>query len=207
MDGWRDPNRRQFLLGGLGILLSAHPSIRPSVHPSIRPSVQDSLPDAGPAGKLWDPARAGPSIPPTTAGDNDAAIQAIEKRLKCTCGCGLDVYTCRTTDFTCPVSPGLHRKVMALSASGMSGELIVAEFVRENGIAMLMAPPARGFNLTAYLLPGVAILGTGAALVFAIMRWSRRGQPAPAVAGAAGASPATPAELERLRRELEELEA
>lgn len=193
------PDRREFLLGGLAVVLSAHPA--------IRQSAQDSLPDAGPSGKLWDPTRAGPSIPPTTAGDNDAAIQAIEKRLKCTCGCGLDVYTCRTTDFTCPVSPGLHRKVMALSASGMSGEQIIAEFVRENGIVMLMAPPARGFNLTAYLLPGVAILGTGAALVFAILRWSRRSQPTLAVAGAPAGAPATAAELEQLRRELEGLEA
>jgi cytochrome c-type biogenesis protein CcmH/NrfF len=193
------PDRREFLLGGLAVVLSAHPS--------IRLSAQDSLPDAGPAGKLWDPTRAGPSIPPTTAGDNDAAIQAIEKRLKCTCGCGLDVYTCRTTDFTCPVSPGLHRKVVALAASGMSGEQIIADFVRENGIVMLMAPPARGFNLTAYLLPGATILGTGAALVFAILRWSRRNQPMPAVAGAAAGVPATAAELEQLRHELEGLEA
>lgn len=193
------PDRREFLLGGLGILLS--------VHPSIRPPVQDSLPDAGPAGKLWDPARAGPSIPPTTAGDNDAAIQAIEKRLKCTCGCGLDVYTCRTTDFTCPVSPGLHRKVMTMAGTGMSAEQIIADFVRENGVVMLMAPPARGFNLTAYFLPGLAILGTGTALVFAILRWARRSRPAEATMGVPLAAPATAAELDQLRDELGRIDA
>jgi cytochrome c-type biogenesis protein CcmH len=189
------PDRREFLLGGLAAVLAGHPAI------------QDSLPDPGPAGKLWDPARAGPSIPPTTAGDNDAAIQAIEKRLKCTCGCGLDVYTCRTTDFTCPVSPGLHRKVMTMAGAGMSAEQIIADFVRENGVVMLMAPPARGFNLTAYFLPGLAILGTGAALVFAILRWARRSRPAEPTAGMTSAAPATAAELDQLRHELDSIDA
>jgi cytochrome c-type biogenesis protein CcmH/NrfF len=192
--------RREFL----GTVTLSVLSIIPSFQ--LSNAVQDSLPDSGPAGKLWDPARAGPSIPPTTAGDNNAAIQAIEKRLKCTCGCGLDVYTCRTTDFTCPVSPGLHRKVMAMAGAGMSGEQIIADFVRENGVVMLMAPPARGFNLTAYLLPGLAIVGTGAALVFAILRWARR-RPAEATAGVTSAAPATAAELDQLRHELDSIDA
>jgi cytochrome c-type biogenesis protein CcmH len=184
------PDRREFLLSGLAVVLS----------------VQDTLPDTLPAGRLWDPARAGRPLEPTTASDNDAAIQAIEKRLKCTCGCGLDIYTCRTTDFTCPVSPGLHRKVVALAAAGLTGEQIIAEFVRENGVAMLMAPPVKGFNLTAYFLPGLAILVTGAVLVFAILRWARRTRPADAPATNPPPS-ATAAELERLRSELERLEA
>ena len=52
-----------------------------SAHRSIVQSAQDSLPTAGPSGKLWDPNRAGPSMQPVTAEDNDAAIQAIEKQL------------------------------------------------------------------------------------------------------------------------------
>jgi len=184
------PDRREFLLGGLAVVLSA----------------QDTLTDSGPAGKLWDPYRAGPSLPPTTAGDNDAAIQAIEKRLKCTCGCGLDLYTCRTTDFSCPLSPGLHSRVIALSEAGMTAEQIIADFVREYGVVMLMAPPARGFNLTAYWLPGLAILGTGTALVFTILRWTRSARPAEAVPSDAE-TPATKAELERLRHDLDQFQA
>ena len=39
---------------------------------------------------------------------------ALEHRLHCQCGCRLDIYTCRTTDFTCPVSPSMHRDVVSL---------------------------------------------------------------------------------------------
>jgi cytochrome c-type biogenesis protein CcmH len=190
-------NRRQFF-GGVAGLLTVSPSHRQS---------QDTLSEAGPAGKLWDPGRAGRPMEPTTASDNDAAIQAIEKRLKCTCGCGLDIYTCRTTDFTCPASPGLHRKVVALAAAGLSGDAIVADYVREHGVEMLMAPPARGFNLTAYFLPGVAILGVGIALAFAIMRWARRRQPVVASVVTADGTAATAGELEQLRHELERFRA
>src|SRR5437899_1326419 len=117
-------SRRAFLesLAG-GLLLSAYPPIRPSVDPPIRPSVQspDSLPGAGPAGRLPDPQRAGRPLEPVTARDNLAVVQAIEKQLRCTCGCGLDIYTCRTTDFNCQYSPALHRQVLDLYERGTSG--------------------------------------------------------------------------------------
>ena len=38
----------------------------------------------------------------------------LEHHIRCQCGCTLDVFTCRTTDFSCQVSPAMHRDVMAL---------------------------------------------------------------------------------------------
>ena len=61
-------------------------------------------------------------------------------------GASLDVYTCRTTDFTCTTSPAMHQQVVALAAQGRSGQEIVDAFVRENGVAILMAPPKRGLQ-------------------------------------------------------------
>lgn len=199
MGGLADCNRREFLFGAVGVLLAASPL--------LAQTPQDSLPDAGPAGKLWDPARAGRPLEPVTARDNDAAIQAIEKRIHCTCGCNLDVYTCRTTDFSCTTSPRMHREVMRLVDAGMTGNQVVAQFVREYGEAILMAPPKEGFNLAGYFTPGAVILTAGALLVMAMRRWVRR-MPAAAAAGGEhdlGAD-ASPEELERLRRELDRIE-
>jgi cytochrome c-type biogenesis protein CcmH len=199
MDGSADRSRREFLAAGFGVWLS--------VNPAIRRSAQDSLVEAGPAGKLWDPARAGRSVQPVTAGDNDAAIQAIEKQIKCTCGCTLDVYTCRTTDFTCPVSPKTHQRVLELAAAGSSADEIIAEFVREHGVAILMAPPKRGFNLAGYFFPSLVILIAGALLVLVMRRWVRRSPHAPLSAEPADDTLGSSAELERLRRELQRTEA
>jgi cytochrome c-type biogenesis protein CcmH/NrfF len=193
-------DRRRFLSGAATSLLSVVPLL-----PLLR-VVQDTVQTPGPSGKLWDPNRAGPSLQPVTAEDNDAAIQAIEKRIKCTCGCGLDVYTCRTTDFTCPQSPKMHRHVIELSQAGMTGEAIVAQFVQEHGLEILMAPPERGFNLTGYWTPAAAMLAAGAILFVVMRRWVRRAPPAPAVE-APHAPGASAGELERLREALRHTEA
>ena len=161
---------------------------------------RDSLAGSGPGGTLWDPARAGRPLEPVTAADNDAAIQIVEKRLRCTCGCNQDVYTCRTTDFSCTTSPTMHRHVQALASRGLVGQQIVDSFVREDGVAVLMAPPRHGFNLAGYFTPGLVILTAGVLLVFALRRWSRDATPTPVPVEAP--PDASPEELERLRRDL-----
>ena len=153
---------------------------------------------------MWDPARAGRPLDPVTAADNDAAIQAIEKQLHCTCGCNLDVYTCRTTDFTCTVSPALHQHVVGLAEKGMTGQQILDQFVRERGVAILMSPPKRGFNLAGYFVPSLLIVAAGVVLTLVLRRWTRTAEPAPVPATLPSAG-GTPEELERLRGELERL--
>src|SRR5438067_2991449 len=92
-------------------------------------SIGAVIQDTTSAGRVYDPGRAGRSVSPVTAADNDANIQAIEKKLRCTCGCGLDIYTCRTTDFNCTYSPALHKDVLALAGQGKSGQQIIDAFV------------------------------------------------------------------------------
>ncbi|HEY8257138.1 MAG TPA: cytochrome c-type biogenesis protein CcmH [Gemmatimonadales bacterium] len=175
---------------------------------------QDSLAGRGSAGTLRDPSVVGRPRTPTLPGENEAEIQAIETRLACNCGCTLDVFTCRTTDFSCTYSPKLHREVLALKAKGLTAQQVLDAFVAEYGEKALMAPKASGFNLWGYLLPGAVILAAGAGLVAVIAR--RKAAVAGATtAGAAampgegGAAPATNAsaeELERLRQALSEVE-
>lgn len=163
------------------------------------------------AGKLGDPSVAGRARVPTSQADNDAEIQAIEKRLKCTCGCTLDIYTCRTTDFTCTYSPELHREVVALYDEGKSADEILAAFVAKYGEEALMAPEPEGFNLAGYLVPGVVVTGLGATLLWVLSRRNRMARAAagaaPAATGAAVApdlGDVTSDELEALERELAE---
>ena len=180
------------LAAGL-VLLTAYPATR------LPAQTLDSLPNGGASGKLWDPSRAGRPLPPVTARDNTDAIQAIEKRLHCTCGCQLDVYTCRTTDFTCETSPAMHQRVLSLEAAGKSGPEIVDAFVRENGVSILMAPPKHGFNLAGYFTPAALILAAAVLLVLALRRWTRTAVPARSTTNS---FPASPEELERLSRAL-----
>jgi cytochrome c-type biogenesis protein CcmH/NrfF len=199
MAGRSDCDRRQFLglLAG-GLFLSVGQSVQRPV---------DSLPGTGPSGRLYAPEWAGRPVQPVTAQDNLAVIQSIEKRLRCTCGCGLDIYTCRTTDFTCTYSPALHKDVLAEFNAGKTPQQIVDDFVARYGQQALMAPPKRGFNLAGYFVPGIAVLAAGVILALVLRRWVREGAAEPAAAALPlAAVNATPAELEQLRRDLDDLE-
>jgi len=198
-DGELHLNRRAFLTLGAGSFLGVVASWR---HATLQGP--DSLPGTGPAGRLWDPSRAGRPLEPVTAADNDAVIQAIEKQIHCTCGCNQDVYTCRTTDFACTTSPAMHRRVVALAEAGKTGPQILDAFVRENGIAILMAPPKRGLNLIGYLVPPLVFIVAAGILALVLRRWTRTAAP-DAVSARPLAAAGTPAELERLRGELDRL--
>ncbi len=140
------------------------------------------------------PPKGGPSMSPDER-------DALEHRLHCQCGCRLDVYTCRTTDFTCPLSPAIHRDVLALVEGGYSAQEIINAFVGAYGERVLMAPTRSGFNWLAWVTPFTA-LGAGAAFVALLLRrWRRTHREHEAMEGASSID-ATPEELAQLERDV-----
>lgn len=186
---------RRAMLGAGAAMLLARPAAAQSV-------AADSMAGRGERGTLFNPGSAGRSMQRTSESGNELAIQAIEQKLKCQCGCGLDVFTCRTTDFTCQTSPEMHRKVAGLYGAGLSGEGIVQQFVDQYGDQVLMAPPPEGFNLAGYLLPGILILLGAIALVFTFRRRRRKAR----ARGTPEEAMGSPEEMARLERALAELE-
>ena len=177
---------------------------------SLRPGGQAPAADTS-RGRLAAPQMAGRSRAPVVARTDDSLVKAIEQQLRCTCGCNLDVYTCRTTDFTCATSPAMHRVLLARLDSGMTAAQVIAAFQQQYGESVMMAPPKHGFNWAAYLMPFVGLF-IGLGIVAAVMRGWFRVRPrqplegeAPAEAGAAPT--ASDDEMQRLKRELERFEA
>jgi cytochrome c-type biogenesis protein CcmH/NrfF len=84
----------------------------------------------------------------------------VESRLKCNCGCGLDVHSCQF-QMQCGTSPVWSARIRRDLEAGMSVEAIEASFVAEFGPTVLMSPPAEGFNLLGYLMPAIAIVTAG----------------------------------------------
>lgn len=198
--------RRGFVGSGLGLGLALLAGRAALAQDAPAPAA-----GGGDRSRLFDPS-AVQERRPTVAADNDAALMELEKRLKCQCGCNLDIYTCRTTDFTCTTSPALHREIVALQSQGRSAQEILDAFVQEYGEQALMAPKPEGFNLAGYLVPGALMLLGVAALTAWITRRQRQvalastGAAGPDVDAAATAAGATPAEIERLKRALAEVE-
>ena len=157
-------------------------------------------------GQLSRPDLAGRPRSRITDYENDPFVVGLEGKLRCTCGCNLDVYTCRTTDFTCGVSPAMHRELVGMVEQGMTGEEILAAFVAQHGETVLMAPKKEGFNLAAYFVPGAAIIAVGSALLWMLARRSSDETELVTVGAAELATDLSAAERAKLESELGKLE-
>jgi cytochrome c-type biogenesis protein CcmH len=122
----------------------------------------------------------------------------VERQIRCQCGCTLDVYVCRTTDFSCQVSPAMHRDVIALVDGGYSAQEIIDSFVDTYGEVALMAPKKEGFNWAGYLVPFGALAAGAAALVTVLRRMQQRASRVAVPAAQTGTPLGTSDELARL---------
>ena len=97
-------------------------------------------------------------------------------------------------DCPSPQAQTLRMWLIVQEAAGRPRAEVEAELIARYGESVLGAPRARGFGLTAYLIP-VAVVAAGAALLVWFLRRQTRG--APALRPAAPSAPLDPA-LERL---------
>ncbi|MES2524648.1 MAG: cytochrome c-type biogenesis protein CcmH [Gemmatimonadota bacterium] len=118
------------------------------------------------------------SLPPkpdaSPSMDKDA-IKEFESKLACPCPCTLDVYTCRTTDFQCGISPAVHNDVLAMVNGGHNADEILAALTGVYGDYILTAPRKEGFSLLVWVAP-FAALAAGAVAIGTLLRsWRRNG--------------------------------
>jgi cytochrome c-type biogenesis protein CcmH len=169
----------------------------------LRPSPQQTQDD-----RLYNPPAVGKSRAPVGELDNSEMVKNLERQLKCSCPCNLDVFTCRTTDFTCEYSPAMHREVMGLVQQGKTSEEVIAAFIGKYGERVLMAPRPAGFNLAGYLVPGVLVALAAGVLAIVLLRRHRMAEIAAAGAAApvpVAAAPVSSQEMERLKQALSEV--
>ncbi|MDB4879984.1 MAG: cytochrome biosis protein [Gemmatimonadetes bacterium] len=199
--------RREFVhalgLGAAATLLAPRLAAQGETPPEQGPGGQASAEgDASLTPMKQDAARSvrRPAKPGAAASMSGEKRDDLEHQIRCQCGCTLDVYTCRTTDFACQVSPAMHRDVMSLVAGGYTAQEILDAFVATYGERALMAPTREGFNLAGYIVPFAALAGGAAVLVVALRRMQHRtatvaaARPEPL----AGPAPGTDAERARL---------
>ena len=121
----------------------------------------------------------GPRVPAS-----NPEVQKIGHQLMCMCGCDQILIECdHQGSDRCVMHDQMMAELEQRVASGQSPSLIRQAFVQEYGPQVLVVPPARGFDLTAWLMPiVVGLLGLTLA-VFIVQRWRARGL-APVAAGA-----------------------
>jgi cytochrome c-type biogenesis protein CcmH/NrfF len=129
------------------------------------------------------------------AGDPATRFTQIGHQLMCICGCNEILLECNHVG--CPDSDGMRAELMAALSRGDSDSLVEQAFVQKYGPTVLAAPTTSGFDRTAWIMPGIAlVLGFGL-VIFVVRAW--RNHPEPAIAD--GIRPAGGAELEQFREQ------
>lgn len=96
----------------------------------------------------------------------------------------------------CATAQQEMKEVAERVQSGQSDDLILQSFVQEYGPTVLISPPARGFDLWAWIMPVIVALAGIALAVFVIQRWRLR-------VAVASANRVSPELLARIRHEMD----
>ncbi len=136
------------------------------------------------------------------ASSTAARFSNLSHRLMCTCGCAQLLGECDHVG--CPSRGQEMADLSAQITSGKTNQQILNWFAVKYGATVLAAPPARGFDLLAWIAPfavfSCALLGT----ILLIRHWGNtpggKMQPV-AVLNPAEMSPVERTRIEKIRRE------
>jgi cytochrome c-type biogenesis protein CcmH/NrfF len=104
------------------------------------------------------------AAPLALAADRNDRIRDLSSNFICVCTCHQLLGACN--HFHCPSSGPMLAELNKLVDQGKTNDEIYAYFVDKYGTAVLAAPPASGFNLTAWIAPfAVLVIGALAAVV------------------------------------------
>jgi cytochrome c-type biogenesis protein CcmH len=136
------------------------------------------------------------SAMPGTPPQAQANLPDIEDQVMCpVCGTALNLS----------FSPQADRERAFIRheiAQGKTEDEIIDDLVAQYGTAVLAEPPKSGFDLTAWLVPGIAILIAAIAIAFGLRRWRRAGRTLEEEAATNGDEPLDSEERERLDSDL-----
>jgi cytochrome c-type biogenesis protein CcmH len=114
--------------------------------------------------------------------------QDIGNKVYCLCGCVTSLNTCPMLH--CEVKAEMHKIIDTDLAAGKTEPQILQDLVDRYGEKVLAAPPAHGFNLTAWLLPGIGLLIGLLVAIAIVRRFLRPALQAAAPAGSVGSTSA-----------------
>jgi cytochrome c-type biogenesis protein CcmH len=136
------------------------------------------------------------SATPGTPPQVQANLPDIEDQVMCpVCGTALNLS----------FSPQADRERAFIRheiAQGKTKDQILNDLVAQYGTEVLAEPPKSGFDLTAWLVPGIAIILAAIAIAFGLRRWRRAGRTLEEEAATNGDEPLDSAERERLDSDL-----
>ena len=123
------------------------------------------------------PARGQVTTQPPADSALEARTSAVASQLRCPVCQGLSIQ-----DSPSELAQSMRAVVRDQLAAGKTPDEVKAYYVSKYGEWILLAPKPSGFNLVAYLLPVVIVIGGGLVIALAVRRWTGGSRDAPSVA-------------------------
>jgi cytochrome c-type biogenesis protein CcmH len=111
--------------------------------------------------------------PPRGDSALEARTSAIASQLRCPVCQGLSIQ-----DSPSELAQSMRSVVRDQLAQGKSPDEVKAYFISKYGEWILLAPQPHGFNLVAYAVPLLVVLGGGTLIALAVRRWTAAPPPA-----------------------------
>ncbi len=122
-------------------------------------------------------------------GDNrrKPTYESIADQVMCLCGCVATLNHCPHHD--CSTVAEMRPFIQKEIDSGKGESAILQDLADRYTVRVLAAPPTRGFNLTAWILPGLGLIVGLFVVVVIVKRWRQRPLPCAEERGAGGMDP------------------
>ena len=105
------------------------------------------------------------------AANSEQMQQSVGDKVYCLCGCVAALNHCPHPQ--CQLKAEMHGLIAKDAAAGKDEPAILQDFVQQYGQKVLASPPPEGFNLAAWILPGLGLI-IGLLIALAIVqRWRR----------------------------------
>ena len=105
-------------------------------------------------------------------------LEALGNEVQCKCGCVAPLNQCPHID--CAEKAEMQGFIKKEIADGKDETAILQDLSLRYGVQVLTAPPAHGFNLTVWILPGVGLLAGLGIVVVIVRRWKLKPADVPA---------------------------
>jgi len=104
-------------------------------------------------------------------------FKRLGEELICTCSCQQSLYGCRMLG--CSFRPPMQAELQKMIDEGRTDEQIRTAFVAKYGAIVLSAPTMHGFDITAWLMPFVALIAGALFVIFVVHKWRGHAVTAP----------------------------
>jgi cytochrome c-type biogenesis protein CcmH/NrfF len=109
---------------------------------------------------------------PYSFAQETARARALGQKLMCVCGCNQVLISCNHVG--CSYSHDMIKQLDERVARNEPDDLTIQAFVQEYGPTVLSAPPAKGFNRVAWVMPVLVPLIALGIFGEVIRRWRQR---------------------------------